>query len=295
MLLGYACKNESLGKLGSFRSLTVKRASTMDEADRVKLIKQLTLENLETTFHILQWNVLRGIYMYRVSSRLVVLDNHELNTWDWVNDSDVKAYGIAIRMFCKEHNIRLSLHPDQFCVLNSHKPEVVDRAVSILEHQNEVANLLGINTIVLHVGGTEGGKLAGSVRFMDNFKRLHSNIQEKIVLENDDKSYNSYDVLNLCEILRIPMVLDIHHDTCNPDYNKVYTYIYSIYKTWNNHPDKPKVHLSTGATSKTNRKHANYVTYEDFKSALELLDGYDFDIMIEAKKKELSVLDLMEV
>jgi UV DNA damage endonuclease len=294
MLLGYACKNESLGKLGSFRSLTVKRASAMNEADRIKLIKQLTLENLETTFHILQWNVLRGIYMYRVSSRLIVLDNHELNTWDWVNDSDVKAYGIAIRMFCKEHNIRLSLHPDQFCVLNSHKAEVVDRTISILVHQNEVAELLGINIIVLHVGGVYDNKLHGLVRFMSGFHRLHDYIKAKIVVENDDKSYNAKEVLELCQALKIPMVLDIHHNNCNND-TDVSHLIYEIHKTWDNHSDKPKVHLSSGATSKTDRKHADYVTYDDFRDALVLLDGYDFDIMIEAKKKELSVLDLMEV
>lgn len=298
MKLGYACINESLGKQGRFKTIQVRSAKTLPHKELQAKIKKLTLHNLETIFRILKWNVNNNISVYRLPSNIVPLDNHELNDFDFESDKDVIKWCNNIKGFANKNDIRLSMHPDQFCVLSSHNPSVVLNSVKILEHHNKICNLVGAKTIILHVGSTNGGKITSMSRFMDAFKLLDKDIQDKIVLENDDKSYNIDETLELCQGLDIPMCIDVHHHNCNNDGQNLIKFIREnsdvIENTWNNRGMIPKIHLSTGRTSRVDRAHSDYISDTDFDYCLAISSIMDIDIMFECKKKELSVLQMME-
>lgn len=190
-------------------------------------------------------------------------------------------------------NINISFHPDQFCVVNSIKDEVFQMAQDILEYHNKLCELLGCNILVLHVGGVYGNKDTAIQRFIDNFKKLRLNIQNKIVLENDDKSFTVPEVLYICEELNRPMILDLHHYKINNNDEDIKDYINRIKNTWDNRTSIPIIHLSSGKDNDLDRKHADYISQKDFEWALNVTKG-DFNIMLECKKKEQAILKLRE-
>jgi UV DNA damage endonuclease len=189
--------------------------------------------------------------------------------------------------------MRTSFHPDQFTVLTNWQDDIIfQNSLADLEYHNTLCNLLGCDTILIHVGGVYNNKPKALEAFIGNFLRLSTDIQKKIHLENDDKSYNVLDVLELCETINVPMVLDIHHHNCNPVKNiNLFKLMSRIILTWGNR--KPKVHISSGKDSPTGRKHADYIDEEDFQYTLELTSN-KFDIMIEAKSKDLAILKLLK-
>ena len=115
-------------------------------------------------------------------------------------------------------------------------------------------------------------------------------IKKKIAIENDDKVFNAEDVLYLCEHLGVPMVLDIHHHKCNHEKDNLPQLMDRIKSTWNG--KRPKVHLSSGKTCPTDRHHADYIDFEDYRQTAELVKD-EFDIMMECKEKDLAVLKIM--
>jgi UV DNA damage endonuclease len=72
--------------------------------------------------------------------------------------------------------------------------------------------------------------------------------------------------------------------------------ISDIFCTWNNQPLPPKIHISSPKEGPKDRKHSDYINAEDFASFIELCKplDIDFDVMIEAKKKDLSLFKLVE-
>jgi len=52
------------------------------------------------------------------------------------------------------------------------------------------------------------------------------------------------------------------------------------------------VHLSSGKTCPTDRHHADYIDFEDYRQTAELVKD-EFDIMMECKEKDLAVLKIM--
>ena len=49
--------------------------------------------------------------------------------------------------FAKREGLRVTFHPDQFVVLNSPRPDVVQRSVAELEYQAEVAQWIGADVV----------------------------------------------------------------------------------------------------------------------------------------------------
>lgn len=287
-MLGFACICNTLKENGSFKTMTVKTLSKLDEVHKEKKLISLAVDNLYNTLQILKWCKENNILMYRLSSDLIPLATYQ-EQWLWWENGDILNMCNKIKEFVIESGIRISLHPDQFCVLNSDKPEVVKNSIKILEHLNRLSNLVGNHILIIHTGSTAGGKDKAIRRFLDNFKLLSSDIQHKLALENDDKSFNVKEVLQICEALGIPMVLDIHHYNCLNEGENLLDLKERIIATWRG--KRPKMHLSSGKTAFTDRHHADYINQVDYETALKFA-GDDFDIMLECKQKELALLRL---
>jgi UV DNA damage endonuclease len=288
--LGFACISKSMKENGKFRTMSVKTFKGLEPEERIRRLRSISVDNLYNVFKIIFWCIDNNIKLYRLSSDLIPLATYAPE-WQWWEDPDIQNMCGKIKELADSGKIRISMHPDQFCVLNSDKAEVVKGSVIILEHHNRLSNMVGNRILVLHVGSGAGGKTKAIERFIKNFSSLDDDIKAKIVIENDDRIFNAEDVLSLCERLGIPMVLDIHHHKCNHENDNLPGLIERIRKTWNG--KRPKLHLSSGRSCPTDRHHADFIDFEDYKRAVELVkDG--FDIMMECKEKDLAVLDIMK-
>lgn len=281
MRLGYACMNTELKTI--FRTLRVATA----EAEGTEKIKELTMKNFETTLQIIHWNLENDIYFYRASSSIVPLSTHPINDWIWWEDPDVLAITNEIRSLVETHGMRVSVHPGQYTVLNSPKPEVVRKSIEDLEYHDKLIQLLGGSDIILHTGGAYGDKEAAKQRFAEAYLALSPSIRQRLRLENDDKTFTVRDVLDVHYICKVPICFDIHHHNCNNEGEPV-DYA-EILKTWEGY-GTPKIHISTGKEGFTDLRHHGLVSETDFQELLRLLGGIDADIMFEAKLKEQAVL-----
>ena len=255
-------------------------------------IDEIIVENLNNLNKIIDYNIKNNIHFYRLTSKLIPLST--IVEFDYLKKykNEYKKIGKKIN----DNDIRIDVHPDQFCVLNSTKKEVVENSFKILEYHYNILNALNIKNkvIILHIGSSVLGKENSIKRFINNFNKLEENIKKCIVLENDDKIYNILDTLKLCKNLDIPMVLDYHHHICNNDNLNIDDYLEEIFKTWKT---IPKVHFSSplNKTKKDFRSHNDYINVDDFIIFLEKVLKYniDIDVMIEAKAKDEALFKLI--
>lgn len=292
MRIGYACLNLTLKNKGKNRRMTVTQASKMAEFNRYLEIKKRTRENFANLLEVVIWNIKNNILLYRVCSNLIVLNNHEINTYVWDEDEYILDICKDIKKLVNENDVILTMHPDQFNVLNSDKEIVIRNTIDNLESLYKICELLGIKIMCLHVGSKVNGVEEGKKRFINTFSKLPVHLKNIICLENDDKSYNVENTLNLCELLDIRMILDLHHDRCNKSRKKVNKYIDRIKDTWKY--EMPKCHISSGLTSEVDKRHADYINKKDLKYYINIVKN-DFNIMVEAKKKELAVLEIVDM
>ena len=212
--------------------------------------------------------------------------------------------------------LRLSSHPAQYVVLNSEDPDVRAAAARDVELQAALLDALGAGpeaVCVLHVGGAAGGYAAGLDRFEAGLATLSDPARERLVIENDDRSYALGHVLELHRRTGLKVVWDILHHHCNdPDGIPDREALENALATW---PAgvTPKIHYSSPRTAmeeKTTRvgrraerrwalpplrAHADLIDPIGFEHFVrETAAGLDFDVMLEAKGKDLALLRLRE-
>lgn len=88
-----------------------------------------------------------------------------------------------------DNDIRVSMHPGQYTVLNSPNDDVVKRAIEDLNYHVKVLDNFGVgenHKIILHIGGVYNDKEQAINRFADNYKRLNDQVRERLVIENDE-------------------------------------------------------------------------------------------------------------
>lgn len=287
--LGYACISNTLN-ITSSGTLTYKNYLKLKDKANIKLDKVIK-SNFRNLKEILIYNIKNGIYFFRMTSNLIPLGTHpqvDFKVFDRY-ESEFNEIGKIIN----ENNLRVDIHPDQFCVLNSENEDVVISTIRILEFYQNMLKKMNLKTyMILHIGGRGKSKEEGINRFINNFKRLNKELQQMIVLENDDKIYNIKDTLKICEELKIPMCLDYHHFLCNKEDEKIEDYIERIFNTWKG---IPKIHFSSPKNKKEYRAHNNYIdstVFIDFLNKVKFID-MDFDIMIEAKAKDEAMFRLV--
>jgi UV DNA damage endonuclease len=223
-----------------------------------------------------------------------------------------------------EMNLRLSFHPSQYILLNSPNPKITQTAIKDFQAQAEMLDVMGQGeegVVVTHVGGVYGDRAAAMQRFIDNHKTLPEAAKRRLVLENDDMSWSAGEVLKIHEATGIRCIFDHQHHNCfNPDERDAAQECAAFLKTWQGR-GKPKIHFSSPRTEpriierkdkNTGKKvkveapplatqHADYIdaeTFVEFSRAVAKICGRKitppFDVMCEAKAKDLAVLKLRE-
>lgn len=293
--IGYACINTHLKP----RTFNDCRLNSIYKYG-IDYLRNKIINNLYLVKDILLWNIEYDIYMYRVSSRLLPLVTHPdvINDfdWNWKKDDEILNIMKDISDIVKRYNIRLSMHPDQFTVLNSPNEKVVKNSIINIKYHYDILKRLSGNDMIIHTGGVYKDKESATKRFIEVFNSLENNLKSMIRLENDDKSFTVEDVLYISSKTNIPIVLDIHHHKCNnPNSLNIKDYIDSIVNTWENTNLIPKLHISSGRDNEFDRKHSNYIQIKDLNYLLNVINTYNFDMMVEAKEKDKSVLEIMNI
>ena len=294
--LGYVAIALNLEKVTSSSTLTYSRYLKLNENERLKKLKEVTYSNIDALEKILRYNIDNNIHFYRMTSNLIPLATHPDIMWDYLKyfRKDLEYIGKII----KDNNLRVDAHPDQFNVINSDKENVVENTIKNLNMQVDLFEAMKYEEgkMVIHIGGAKGGKDIASQRFIENLDKFPKRIVERLILENDDKTFNAMEVLDICNKTNLPMVFDIHHHNCNKCNEDLEILLPEIFKTWDNDILVPKMHFSSPREFENDRKHSDYI---DTKSFLEFIYtvkevvNKDFDIMIEAKKKDITLNKLV--
>lgn len=295
--LGFVAMSMRLANCSPSGTVTLGTLNKLSPQDIKRKLWAKAESNIKNTLKIMQQAIAEGIHVYRLSSKLVPFATHEIaKEWNYLND--LRNDFLQMGTFIKENGMRVSAHPDHFTVINTPNDDVFAKSLEDLAYHHRIFQGMGIDAkegkLVLHIGGTYKNKDLSKLKFINNFRLISPEIRERIILENDDKSFNALDVLEICETLGIPMVLDIHHYYCKNQGEDLFKILAKAFKTWGT--EIPKVHFSSPKSPKDFRSHANYINRDDFVNFLLLTKELDnnFDIMIEAKEKDKAVLKLVE-
>jgi UV DNA damage endonuclease len=273
----------------------------------------VSLDRLERIFDYLERN---AISMYRMSSSLAPYATHpDLPQFHGQLEEHAERL-TSLGEKARALDLRLSFHPGQYVVLNSETEEIRAAAVRDLELQSRILDAFGLDgeaVVVLHVGSKAGGLESGVERFLESVGSLSERARARVVIENDDRCYALADVLEISERTALPVVWDVLHHHCHdpagiPDREALELAL----ATW---PAGvvPKIHYSTPKTATAERvrrkgrrverslvlpqlrAHADMVDSTAFEQFMGVTaSGLEFDVMLEAKAKDVALLRLRE-
>lgn len=272
--------------------------------------------SLERLRAILDYLERHDIRMYRLPTALAPYASHPELTQFHGQVEECAEELAEIGAIAHERDIRLSSHPGQYTVLNSERAEVRDAAVAELEVQAALLDAMGLGpeaVVVLHVGGATGGVAAATDRFLAGFERLSERARARLVVENDDRSFGLVDVLALAERSGLRVVWDVLHHRCHdPARMSNGDALAAALATWED-GTTPKIHYSSPRLDVEQRRvrvgrrveqrlvlpqlraHADLIDPIGFEQfLLDAPDGRDFDVMLEAKAKDVALLRLRD-
>lgn len=321
--VGFACKIQS--------SPGVTDTKLNQKSTTITWLRNQTNDVAYTRLYNIAQNNLQALYgqllyvsklpleqrMFRISSDIFPAYTHLDYAWVYIDpvmqnlmERELARCGALAR----QHNIRLSFHPGQFCVLASDNPGVVENSVYEFEYHVDIIRMMGYAREFqdfkcnVHIGGKRGPQ-----GIKDAIKYLSTEAQRVLTIENAEFSWGldaSLELVDTCAL-----VLDIHHhwimtgEYIQPDDKRIDL----IKQSWrdirpvihyslsredvlvNHDPDiQPDLHalLKSGYTRAKLRAHSDYYWN---KASNEWALGFnkDFDIMCEAKEKNLAVQSLL--
>jgi UV DNA damage endonuclease len=296
MNIGYACINMTMGKKVTTNRSMVKKTFNSKGLDYVS---ELALANAKDIIKILEWNRQHKIHFFRLSSAIIPwgdnLDLTQLKDYKEIK-SELKKAGD----FAKFHNIRITSHPGPFNVLVSPNEKVVLATIADLELHGKIFDMMGLsltpyNKINIHCNGVYGDKISAMDRFIKNFQRLSKSVQKRLTIENDDKAsmYSVKDLMYIHNAIKIPIVFDYHHHTfCTGDLSEEEALKLAA-GTW---PKgiTPVVHYSESKVLHEENNKLKPQAHSDYINSLPNTYELDVDIMVEAKAKELAILQFIK-
>ena len=318
MRFGFAVK--VLGAGGNLAAITEGEGLPSNDARRWQSgphVRQ-SIAYAREIFHYLHKT---DIHMYRMSSDFVPYLTHP-DLPQFHRQLDEAAEELAdLGALARDYDIRLSLHPSQYILLNAQDDEIARKSIADLNAQARLLDALGCGpeaVVVTHVGGVYDDREASLTRFIRRYPELPAGTRRRLVVENDDVNYSAAEVLRIHRETGCPVVFDnLHHFCFNPEGTPMRDALHAALATW---PDgvTPKIHYSSPSTSfepfaekqkgntgraKTVSKlraprtkaHADFVDPMEFVlfwQAVEAREAPPFDIMLEAKAKDVALLRL---
>mgnify|MGYP002622967578 CR=1 FL=1 len=291
--LGYCCINMTLKKDKVTTNRGMIKRTFLSEG--IQRSSDLALENARDLIKIIKWNNENGFNLFRISSDIV----------PWASEFDLKEMPDYERFsnllkgagtLAKQYGQRITSHPGPFNVLVSPSEKVVQNTFKDLTTHGEMFDFLFLershyNPINIHCNGVYGDKKSAMDRFCKNFEKLPDSVRTRLVVENDDKAsmYSVKDLMYLHERIGIPITFDYHHHKFNTGGLSEQEALELAMSTWGD--IKPVVHYSESRILEEEgvkpQAHSDYI-YSEINTY-----GHSLDIEVEAKMKELTVLDYL--
>jgi UV DNA damage endonuclease len=290
MKIGYACQTIGVPGTG-FRSCTLKNASE-------ETLTSVIIHNLGALDRIIDYNISNNIRLFRITSDLIPFGGSPVNQLEWQRIFHDRLADIGRKL--KDNDIRISMHPGQYTVLNFPDELVVKRAIKDLEYHTQLLEVLDSdqrNKIILHIGGAYGDKSSAMERFAENYHRLDSSVRKHLVIENDDKIYNIDEIMEVSRLTGAPVVFDVLHHRINPDPEgkDLYYWIALTRDTWKSGDGCQKIHYSEQNPLNKPGSHSETISLEKFQEFIKGLEGMNPDIMLEVKDKNLSAVKCLNL
>lgn len=271
--------------------------------------------SLEYVDMILDFLAEHNIGMYRMSSDLAPYATHPDMPQFHGMVRESKAELAAIGKKARKSGIRLSFHPSQYIILNSPDTELVSKSISDVASQAEMLDLMEMGpegVVVVHVGGAYKDRPAGRERWVKTWESLGEPVKQRLVLEHDDLRFSAADTLWIHEQTGVRLIFDHQHFWClNPEGLELRETLVRMLRTWPRGV-RPKVHFSSPRTElrgikrkdpKTRKvgvsrmgpvwtNHADFCNPFEFITFMRIAQGLEFDVMLEAKAKDLALLRL---
>lgn len=283
MRIGYPCQNLSIG-------CTSARTFRLASYSAARLLETVA-QNIECLGRILEYNVEEGLLFFRITSDLVPFASHPICRVKWQKQFQ-KEFAEVGRII-KKRGMRISMHPDQFTLINSPKEDIFKRSVGELVYHAQVLDLLGLGRdakIQIHVGGVYGDKAASMRRFVGRFDKLPEEVRRRLAVENDDTSYTLSDCLDIHESTGTPVIFDIFHHTINSSGQNAKEAVRLAAATWGSGDGILMSDFSNQERGQRRGTHALHIDTKAFRNYLADSRPVDLDIMLEIKDKEASAI-----
>lgn len=289
--LGYCCINMTLSKKKITTNRGMIKRTFLNEG--ISRSSGLAVLNARDLIEIIKWNHQNGFKLFRMSSDLVPWSSEfQLKDMPEYNKFSLLLNGAG--HLAKKYGQRITSHPGPFNVLVSPNENVVKNTIRDLSTHGEHFDLMGLertayNLINIHCNGVYGDKQSAMDRFCKNFEKLPESVRLRLTVENDDKAsmYSVKDLMYIHERIGIPIVFDYHHHSFNTGGLTEQESLELAMSTWGD--VKPLVHYSESRTLEEvgvkPQAHSDFI-YSEINTY-----GHNLDIDIEAKMKELTVLD----
>jgi len=262
----------------------------------------------------------QNIHMYRMASDLAPYVAHPEMPW-FHSQIDECATELAMAgETARGYGLRLSFHLSPSNVLNARDELIARHGAVQIAAQARILESMGLDpeaVIVTHVGGVYGDKEDALKRFLERYQRLPNLVRRRLALENDDGRFSVRDIAWIHQESGVPLVFDyLHFHNYNPEEMDAMEALKLCLESW---PQgvKPKIHFSSPRTamrvverkgSETEEKsrllrapratqHADFIDpfqFISFMKAAKTKNLPAFDVMLEAKAKDLALLHLRQ-
>jgi len=288
MKIGYPCINRSIG-------CTANSTFRLASYSKERLISTVE-HNLSCLKKILEFNVKHNLLFFRISSDLVPFASHPVCTYPWQDHfkDDFRNIGNYI----KKHKLRISMHPDQFVLINAKDKEIIRKSISELDYHCNILNLMHIDKtakVQIHVGGVYNDKPNSIKRFIENYISLPKKIKDRLCIENDHKLYSFKDCYDIHKITKIPIIFDTFHHECLNNNEPLLKSMTLASKTWKPKDGLLMVDYSSQKPDSRIGTHVEHINLPKFKKFIGLTKNLNFDIMLEIKDKEKSALEAVRL
>ena len=305
--IGLCCLNMTLRaqkpSIFASRGITLKKAQELGLAE----IQSRAMQNLQDLIKMIEWNEQHRIKVFRFSSEIFPhLSNPKLGIETPYSLEFAREKLQEIGALTKKYGHRITFHPGQFNQLGAERDCVLQSTIMDLTAHATILDMMDAppeSILILHGGGMyckkgddpKVAKRKALTRWVANYKALPEFVRKRVVLENCEKCYSVDDLLPICLEHSIPLVFDTHHYECynilHPnDLQRKLTldFFKDVCKTWGD--KRVKMHISEQGEGNIGH-HSDYISkIPDY--LFEWSKFRPFDLMIEAKHKELAVFDL---
>lgn len=269
-----------------FKTLQLKR--TQAETNPQQKIFDVYQHNLSELVKALKYLTKEKIWMYRISSDMFSLADHEEFEHYWKLFCSKEYFWLDARQAVRDYlssGGRLSTHPDQFCVISSDNEEVNKKGIKNLEYHAKMFDMLEIPQdffypINIHISNGRSEEIA-ALNAIKNFALLSDSVTSRLVFETEDKSFWTYQKIAQY-FSNVPITLDYHHRLINNEGETEQEAHDFCVSTWKG--VTPLFHYSEGKDHALDRAHSDYV--------VSIPKYANVDIELEAKQKNLAVLRL---